>query len=146
MHGPFLQASPRRRHSLRNLPCTLPSSWHGCRRPVPYSSAEYTSKVQGRPSGAILIARMSGWVKSRMAWLQAAEEMLQESGLQELEQRVLGFLCTNSGGLKLLSTLDDAQRLLHQVEAAARPVACQAASVAAPCWPSIQQLQLLRLS
>ena len=47
--------------------------------------------------------------------LQAAEEMLQESGLQELEQRVLGFLCTNSGSLKLLSTLDDAQRLLHQV-------------------------------
>ena len=41
--------------------------------------------------------------------------MLQESGLQELEQRVLGFLCTNSGSLKLLSTLDDAQRLLHQV-------------------------------
>ena len=48
--------------------------------------------------------------------LQAAEEMLQESGLQELEQRVLGFLCTNSGSLKLLSTLDDAQRLLHQVQ------------------------------
>lgn len=47
--------------------------------------------------------------------LQAAQEMLQESGLQELEQRVLGFLCTNSGNLKLLSTLDDAQRLLHQV-------------------------------
>ena len=46
---------------------------------------------------------------------QAAQEMLQESGLQELEQRVLGFLCTNSGNLKLLSTLDDAQRLLHQV-------------------------------
>ena len=42
--------------------------------------------------------------------------MLQESGLQELEERVLGFLCTNSGSLKLLSTLDDAQRLLHQVQ------------------------------
>ncbi len=47
--------------------------------------------------------------------LQAAREMLQESGLQELEQRVLGFLCINSGSLKLLSTLDDAQRLLNQV-------------------------------
>ena len=41
--------------------------------------------------------------------------MLRESGLQELEERVLGFLCTNSGSLKLLSTLDDAQRLLQQV-------------------------------
>ena len=41
--------------------------------------------------------------------------MLRESGLEELEQRVLGFLCTNSGTLKLLSTIDDAQRLLHQV-------------------------------
>ena len=43
--------------------------------------------------------------------------MLRESGLQELEERVLGFLCTNSGSLKLLSTLDDAQRLLQQVPA-----------------------------
>ncbi len=41
--------------------------------------------------------------------------MLRESGLEELEERVLGFLCTNSGSLKLLSTLDDAQRLLQQV-------------------------------
>ena len=48
---------------------------------------------------------------------QAAEEMLKESGLEELEERVLGFLCTNSGSLKLLSTLDDAQRLLQQVPA-----------------------------
>ena len=41
--------------------------------------------------------------------------MLQESGLHELEERVLGFLYNNSGSLKLLSTLDDVQRLLHQV-------------------------------
>ena len=41
--------------------------------------------------------------------------MLQDSGLHELEERVLGFLYNNSGSLKLLSTLDDVQRLLHQV-------------------------------
>ena len=45
----------------------------------------------------------------------AAGEMLQESGLPELERRVLGFLCAHSGALKLAATLDDAQRLLHQV-------------------------------
>ena len=56
--------------------------------------------------------------------VQAAEEMLQESGLEELEARVLGFLCTNSGSLKLLSTLDDAQRLLHQVPDPIHPASC----------------------
>ena len=45
----------------------------------------------------------------------AAGEMLQESGLPELERRVLRFLCAHSGALKLAATLDDAQRLLLQV-------------------------------
>jgi hypothetical protein len=41
--------------------------------------------------------------------------MLAESGLPELEARVLRFLCAHSGALKLAATLDDAQRLLHEV-------------------------------
>lgn len=48
-------------------------------------------------------------------YVAAAKEMLADSGLEELEQRVLGFLYSHSGNLKLLSVLDDASRLLHQV-------------------------------
>ncbi len=73
--------------------------------------------------------------------------MLQDSGLHELEERVLGFLYNNSGSLKLLSTLDDVQRLLHQVtlrpstviRAAVTRDAGQAVSlrhVSSTCWCS----------
>lgn len=48
-------------------------------------------------------------------YVAAAKEMLAESGLEELESKVLGFLYGNSGNLKLLSVLDDTSRLLHQV-------------------------------
>ena len=46
---------------------------------------------------------------------QAAEEMLTDSGLAELEGRVLGFLYAHSGSLKLLALLDDIVRMLSQV-------------------------------
>jgi hypothetical protein len=48
-------------------------------------------------------------------YVAAAKEMLAESGIEELERQVLGFLYSHGGGVKLLSTLDDAIRLLHQV-------------------------------
>ena len=47
---------------------------------------------------------------------QAAQEMLGESGLAELEDRVLAFLYAHSGGLKLLALLDDIVRMLAQVK------------------------------
>ena len=46
---------------------------------------------------------------------QAAEEMLTDSGLAELEERVLAFLYAHSGSLKLLALLDDVVRMLSQV-------------------------------
>ena len=46
---------------------------------------------------------------------QAAEEMLTDSGVAELEERVLAFLYAHSGSLKLLALLDDAVRMLSQV-------------------------------
>ena len=49
------------------------------------------------------------------AMLEAAEVMLQDSGMLELEQRVLHFLVSNAAAIKLESILDDAQRLLHTV-------------------------------
>lgn len=44
-----------------------------------------------------------------------AEEMLEDSGLLALEQRIFAFLYGHSAPLKLLSLVDDCQRLLHQV-------------------------------
>ncbi len=48
-------------------------------------------------------------------YIAAAKDMLAESGLEQLETKVLSFLYSHSGGLKLLSVLDDTARLLHQV-------------------------------
>ncbi|CAL8468472.1 g8012 [Coccomyxa elongata] len=48
-------------------------------------------------------------------YIAAANDMLAESGLEQLESKVLSFLYSHSGGLKLLSVLDDTSRLLHQV-------------------------------
>ena len=45
----------------------------------------------------------------------AAEEMLTDSGLAELEETVLAFLYAHSGSLKLLALLDDIVRMLQQV-------------------------------
>ena len=45
----------------------------------------------------------------------AAEEMLTDSGLADLEETVLAFLYAHSGSLKLLSLLDDIVRMLQQV-------------------------------
>ena len=52
---------------------------------------------------------------SEKAKLEAAEAMLRDSGMLELEQRVLQFLVSNAAAIKLESILDDAQRLLHTV-------------------------------
>ena len=46
---------------------------------------------------------------------QAAEEMLAESGVAQLESRVLAFLYAHSGSLKMLALLDDTVRMLSQV-------------------------------
>ncbi|DBA79311.1 TPA: hypothetical protein ACH3X2_007790 [Trebouxia sp. C0005] len=47
---------------------------------------------------------------------QAAEDMLTDSGLAELEERVLAFLYAHSGSLKLLALLDDVTRMLSQIK------------------------------
>ncbi len=44
-----------------------------------------------------------------------ADEMLQDSGVLELERRIFSFLYGHSAPLKLLSCIDDCERLLHQV-------------------------------
>lgn len=46
---------------------------------------------------------------------QAAEGMLQESGILELEARVLSFLYAHSAAVKFLATVDDVVRLLQEV-------------------------------
>lgn len=46
---------------------------------------------------------------------EAAEEMLEGSGVPELETRVLGFLTSNAATIKLSAVLDDLTRLLHLV-------------------------------
>lgn len=45
---------------------------------------------------------------------EAAAEMLADSGVAELEARVLAFLYRHSGALRLLATIDDAAQLLLQ--------------------------------
>ncbi|KAK9809277.1 hypothetical protein WJX73_000125 [Symbiochloris irregularis] len=45
-----------------------------------------------------------------------ADEMLQDSGVLELERRIFSFLYGHSAPLKLLSCIDDCERLLHQVQ------------------------------
>lgn len=49
-----------------------------------------------------------------MAAQEAAAEVLAESGVAELEARVLAFLYRHSGALRLLATIDDAAQLLLQ--------------------------------
>ena len=46
---------------------------------------------------------------------EAAEDMLEKSGVPELEARVLGFLTGNAASIKLTAILDDLTRLLHLV-------------------------------
>lgn len=53
--------------------------------------------------------------KSQEELLDAAQEFLEVSGIQQLEERVLSFLFSHSGILKMLATLDDTARMLHQV-------------------------------
>lgn len=58
--------------------------------------------------------------------------MLAESGVAELEARVLAFLYRHSGALRLLATIDDAAQLLLQ----ARP------PCAATCFHTASALDL----
>ena len=54
---------------------------------------------------------------------QAAEEMLADSGLAELEETVLAFLYAHSGSVKLLALTDDIVRMLQQVRSQAHVIA-----------------------
>lgn len=45
----------------------------------------------------------------------AAGGLLEGSGVPELEERVLGYLCEAAGGVKLVALLDDTDRLLTEV-------------------------------
>ena len=64
--------------------------------------------------------------KSQEEVMDAAREFLEISGIQQLEERVLSFLFSHSGILKMLATLDDSTRMLHQVRALqAGPLRCQ---------------------
>lgn len=55
------------------------------------------------------------WRCSAHEHKRAAEEMLTDSGLAELEETVLAFLYAHSGSLKLLALLDDTVHMLSQV-------------------------------
>ena len=48
-----------------------------------------------------------------------ASEMLEDSGLAALEERIFTFLYGHSAPLKLLASIDDSARLLHQARAPA---------------------------
>ena len=47
--------------------------------------------------------------------LEAAAQMLADSGLPELEARVIGYLTTNAASIKLTAVLDDLTHLLQLV-------------------------------
>eukprot|EP00803_Ostreobium_quekettii_P009678 evm.model.scf_2193.3 EVM.evm.TU.scf_2193.3 scf_2193:15173-25153(+) len=51
----------------------------------------------------------------RAEWHTSAQRMLESSGIQQVEEQVLGFLHSHSGLVKLLSLLDDAAKLLQDV-------------------------------
>ena len=65
--------------------------------------------------------------------LAKAQEMLEDSGLLALEDRIFAFLYGHSAPLKLLSLVDDCQRLLHQASPAS--TACSR-SRDPTCWPT----------
>lgn len=46
-------------------------------------------------------------------WSMHARKLLEESGIQQLEAQVFGFLYKHSSGIKMLSLLDDAVKLLQ---------------------------------
>ena len=47
--------------------------------------------------------------------MSAAQDILSDSRLPELEARVFKFLCQHSGTLKLQATMDDLMQLIQQV-------------------------------
>ena len=53
--------------------------------------------------------------KSQAEVLAAAEEVLEASGLLQLEARVFDFLACHAGTLKLQATMDDLMQLTQQV-------------------------------
>ena len=57
----------------------------------------------------------------------AATAMFEDSGLAGLEDKIFTYLYSQSAPLKLLATIDDSARLLHQVLAAAAAAAVGAA-------------------
>lgn len=73
--------------------------------------------------------------RSQGQMLAAAEEMFADSGLAGLENSIFAFLYSHSAPLKLMSVVDGAARLLHQVGAAGRHTAC---GVPISCVPSVQ--------
>lgn len=52
-------------------------------------------------------------VMEKREWRARAERMLEISGISQLEDRVVSFLYTHSGSIKLLSLLDDEAMLLQ---------------------------------
>lgn len=53
--------------------------------------------------------------KSEAEMQEQAAQMLEDSRLPELEDRLFSFLYKNAGGLKLVSLLDNMSRLLNEV-------------------------------
>ena len=54
-------------------------------------------------------------VKSEAEMQEQAAQMLEDSRLPEMENRLFSFLYKNAGGLKLVSLLDNMGRLLNEV-------------------------------
>ena len=93
-------------------------------------AAERLAAAAFGPVGARALARQPPAAR-REACRLAAVDMLEASGVPELEARVLSFLEANAGGLKLVAALDDAGRLLSEVHNAAAACAASLASDAA---------------
>lgn len=55
-------------------------------------------------------------VIDRVEWHTRAQRMLENSGIQQLEEQVFGFLHKHSGPIKMLSLLDDVVKLLQVCE------------------------------
>ena len=64
----------------------------------------------------------------------AAQDMLQDSGLLELEERILSWLCRNAGVLKLQASMDHLTLLASQVS----PPTCPARQPILPAPPALQ--------
>lgn len=131
-------------HSLHLLQVLLLSARDGLLSRLVLSGAAdaaATARFSRLAFGAFATRAAASAARSPALMSSAAAELLERSGLPELEQRVLTFLCEAAGGVKLLAVLDDAGSLLDQLSNVAGSAAAALAADAARLSASREALQ-----